>query len=113
MNLVYQLEAYLPTSLRDWIRQQLFDLRALMVENGILAAVDTDNTESKALQDARARLNSVTSDRDSRKNEIISSEEDLKKDYGTDDIFRALKGQCITAESGEYTYELCFMGHTM
>jgi protein kinase C substrate 80K-H len=107
------LEEYLPSSLRDWIRQKLIDLRELLVENGILAAVDTDSTESKAVQDARSRLNSATSERDSRRNEVNSSEEDLKKDYGPDDIFRALKGKCIDTESGEYLYELCFMDRTM
>jgi protein kinase C substrate 80K-H len=84
----------------------------MLVENGILAQIDSDTTESKAVQDARARLTTVTSERDSRQNEINSSEEDLKKDYGPDDIFRALKGQCIVAESGEYNYEHCFMDHT-
>jgi protein kinase C substrate 80K-H len=113
MNSVYQLEEYLPSSLRDWVRQKLVDLRATLVENGILAATDTDTTESKAVQDARARLNSVTSERDSRVNEINSSEADLKKDYGPDEIFRALKGKCVDAESGEYIYELCFMDRTM
>jgi protein kinase C substrate 80K-H len=110
---VYQLELYLPQSLRDWIHLKLGELRALMVENGILAAQEKDGTESKALQDARSRLNTITSERDDRQREIESSEEDLRKDYGPDEILRALKGQCVQTESGEYVYEHCFMDKTM
>ena len=29
-----------------------------------------------------------------------------------DDVFRALKGQCISKDSGEYTYELCWLDKT-
>lgn len=37
---------------------------------------------------------------------------DLTKYYGTDDIFRALKGTCVSKDSGEYTYELCWLDKT-
>jgi protein kinase C substrate 80K-H len=83
------------------------------VDNGILAAgEETEETESKAVQDARGRLDLARSMRDSRKSDLDGSEEDLGKDYGPDEVFRALKGQCVEAESGEYKYEFCFMGQT-
>jgi len=106
------LEAYLPQSLREWVHTKLTELRALLVENGILAAQDSDVGESKVVQDARTHLNSVKSERDSHKSDLESNEQDLQKDYGADDVFRALKGQCITVESGEYNYEHCFMDKT-
>ncbi len=37
---------------------------------------------------------------------------DLEKDYGLDDIFRALKGKCISTDSGEYEYEMCWLDRT-
>jgi protein kinase C substrate 80K-H len=108
---VYMLEEYLPASLRIWVREKLSELRKYLVENGVLAAAEeTDEAESKALQDARSRVDSVRSMRDTRKADLDTSEEDLGKDYGPDDVFRSLKGQCVEVESGEYKYEFCFMG---
>lgn len=99
-------------SLKEWMHVKLNEFRALLVENGILAAQEIDGTESKVVSDAKSRLNSVTIERDNRKRDIKSSEEDLEKDYGPDEIFRALKSQCVETESGEYKYEFCFMGQT-
>lgn len=45
-----------------------------------------------------------------RQNSLREDEADLTKDYGADDIFRALKDKCISTEVGEYDYELCWMG---
>lgn len=38
--------------------------------------------------------------------------DDLAKDFGPDDVFRALKDQCVSTDAGEYTYEVCFLGKT-
>lgn len=46
------------------------------------------------------------------KNKLRDQRVDLEKDYGTADIFRALKGQCISQDAGEYTYEHCFLEST-
>ncbi len=45
-------------------------------------------------------------------NQLNSDKEDLDKDYGQDDIFRALKGQCVSRDAGEYTYEVCWFDRT-
>ena len=37
---------------------------------------------------------------------------DLEKDYGLDDIFRAFKGKCVSADVGEYEYEHCWIDKT-
>lgn len=46
------------------------------------------------------------------KNKLRDQHADLEKDYGTAGIFRALKGQCIKQDAGEYTYEHCFLEDT-
>lgn len=38
--------------------------------------------------------------------------DDLAKDYGADSVFRAMKDHCVERDSGEYTYELCWLGKT-
>jgi len=84
----------------------------MMIENGILAEPHTDSPESKAVTDARDQLNSATRELDNDRGELKKHEEDLGKDYGPDHVFRALKGHCVEQDSGEYTYEHCFLDKT-
>lgn len=85
----------------------------MLVENGILADSHSGDTpESKRVTDARSQLNSAKSELDNDKNELQKHEEDLNKDYGPSDVFRALKSTCVEKDSGEYTYEFCFMDKT-
>ena len=109
---VYQFEAYLPVPVRDWLDQKLRNLRIILVENGILAATRSPDGESKELEDARNALKAAQDSLNDKKNQLTSHQEDLEQDYGVDDVFRALKGQCISKDSGEYTYELCWLDKT-
>ena len=92
--------------------QKLRDLRVLMIENGIIAAPKDSGSESKTLTDARDALKAGQDSETNLKNELKGHKDDLGKDYGTDDIFRALKGQCISKDAGEYNYELCWLEKT-
>ena len=109
---VYKFEAYLPASVRDWLDQKLRDLRVILVENGILAATQSPDGESKELQDARNALKAAQDSLNENNRQLTTHQEDLGKDYGVDDVFRALKGQCVSRDSGEYTYELCWLDKT-
>lgn len=110
---VYQYQAYLPKSLSNWLDQKLSELRTLLVDNGILAAKRSDPTgpatENKATQEAQTRLSTAQSELADTNRKLQAEQDDLSKDYGTDDVFRSLKGQCISLDSGEYTYELCWL----
>ncbi|KAL9113000.1 MAG: hypothetical protein Q9227_002865 [Pyrenula ochraceoflavens] len=112
---LYQLSAYLPASVRIWIQEQIASLRALLVENGMLAPKpSSDGTvpESPELTAAKNAANSARNDLSSSQNSLRDSQNDLEKDYGLDDIFRALKGQCVSGDVGEYTYSHCYMDRT-
>lgn len=98
--------------MRDWLDQKLRDLRLILVENGILAATRSPDGESKELEDARNALKAAQDSLNDNKNQLTNHQQDLEKDYGVDDVFRALKGQCISKDSGEYTYELCWLDKT-
>ncbi len=87
-------------------------MRVLLVENGILAPTDVSGSESKELEDARNALKAAENGLNDNKNILNERAEDLAKDYGADDIFRALRGQCVSKDSGEYTYELCWLEQT-
>ncbi|EUC31033.1 hypothetical protein COCCADRAFT_38823 [Bipolaris zeicola 26-R-13] len=113
MELLYQFEEYLPESIRSWVDSKLRDLRIMLIENGILAdPTSADAPESKAVSDAKSQLESAKRELENDKSELTRHEEDLTKDYGPDAIFRALKDVCISTDSGEYTYEHCFLSRT-
>ncbi|KAL6703328.1 hypothetical protein ACN47E_009746 [Coniothyrium glycines] len=113
VDVLYKFEEYLPVPVRDWLDAKLRDLRVLLIENGILAdSKSADAPESKAVTDAKSQLDSAKRELDNDKLELTKHEEDLTMDYGPDSIFRALKGRCIETDSGEYTYEHCFLSKT-
>ncbi|KAK4936928.1 hypothetical protein LTR10_022306 [Elasticomyces elasticus] len=113
---LYNLSAYLPDNLRLWLDEKLISLRQMLVENGILAdksATGAPQAESKAVQDAKRTLSDAERDVRNTENDLKRHRDDLEKDYGPDNgIFRALKDTCISKDSGEYEYEMCFMGST-
>ncbi len=84
----------------------------MLVDNGILADNSNSGTESKAVQDARNTYQSIKDDLSGKETQISDHRADLEKDYGPDDVFRALSGTCVEQDSGEYTYELCWMDKT-
>jgi protein kinase C substrate 80K-H len=84
----------------------------MLVENGILADNANSGSESKAVSDARTAYQSVSDDLNAKRVSLGESQTDLTTDYGPQDIFRALKGVCISKDSGEYEYELCWMENT-
>jgi protein kinase C substrate 80K-H len=109
---VYKFEEYLPKTLRDWINNRLYDLRTMLVDNGILAASTPSGSESAAVTTARASLKAAQDEVSGLRTQLQSHRDDLAKDHGRDGVFRALKGRCISTEEGEYTYELCWLGTT-
>lgn len=109
---VYQFENYLPGPLRSWVDAKLRDLRTAPIKNGAPAHSNPGAPESKAAIDARAQLAQADRDLDNGKSELARHKEDLEKDYGPDGIFRALKDVCVEQDSGEYTYEHCFLSKT-
>ncbi|CZR61230.1 related to alpha glucosidase II beta subunit [Phialocephala subalpina] len=112
VDALYKFEEYLPTQVRSWVHQKLTDLRILLIENGILADNANSGTESKAVTDARSAFQTVNDDLGIKSSSLGDLRNDLEKDYGPDDIFRALKGTCVSKDSGEYEYELCWLDQT-
>lgn len=109
---VYSFEAYLPVSLREFIQNQKAALRDWFVENGLLAEKENTTTESQATREAREAKEQADRDLRSKEQDLENEKADLAQDYGPDHIFRALKGQCIDIDAGEYTYELCWLDKT-
>ncbi|KAK0615731.1 glucosidase II beta subunit-like protein-domain-containing protein [Bombardia bombarda] len=111
-DVVYNLEAYLPSFVRDYIHEKLNVVRVWMIENGILADNPKAGGESRLVTAAREALEAAKADSTSKTSTLQEQETDLRKDYGPDDIFRALKGKCVSSDVGEYEYELCWIDKT-
>ena len=111
-KIVYKFEEYLPVALRDWIDKKLRNFRIILIENGILAPNRDSGAESKELESARSELKSAQDAHEANVRQLNEHTEDLAKDYGADSVFRAIKGTCVERDSGEYTYELCWLEQT-
>lgn len=106
------MEAYLPGPVRNFLHDKLNNLRIWLIENGMLADTVSQEGESRLVKAAREALDTATRDLQSKRTSLDQEKQDLEKDYGADDIFRALRGKCSSVESGEYEYELCWMTQT-
>jgi len=112
---VYTITNYLPPSMRTWVDSKLSELRTFLITNGVIAGSSTtpDAGESQAMQTARTAVSTSQNGLRDLENRLNDAKGDLEKDYGPHDgIFRALQGQCVSRDSGEYTYELCWMDKT-
>jgi protein kinase C substrate 80K-H len=110
--LVYNLEAYLPTFLRDYVHDKITILRVWLIENGVLADTPAGSGESRLVVAAREALDAAKNEVTTTTNTIDETEREIAKDYGPKAIFRALKDKCVSTDVGEYEYELCWMGQT-
>ncbi|KAK5117957.1 hypothetical protein LTR62_004001 [Meristemomyces frigidus] len=109
----YTFVSYLPSFARSWVDQKLRDFRVTLIDSGILADNSrSSGSESKSITDAKNRLEAARKDLETQKKSVDEHDSDLQKNWGPDDVFRSLKGQCISTDSGEYTYELCFLEKT-
>jgi protein kinase C substrate 80K-H len=87
-------------------------MRVWLIENGILADNPTAGQESVLITSARDAVTAVEGDLLSKNTALTDQESDLAKDYGPEGVLRAIKDRCISTDSGEYTYELCWLGQT-
>ena len=109
---MYNFEAYLPSFLRSVIHDRVTTVRVWLIENGMLADSNKAGTESVLVKAAREAFESSDRDLKTKTQSLENEQNDLSKDYGPSDIFRALKGKCVSSDAGEYTYELCWLEKT-
>lgn len=87
-------------------------IRAILVEQGIIANHKPSEgpTVSRALQKARDAHAQAVSETSRLRNQVNGVNDQLSANYGPDDIFLALKDECSSLDTGEYTYTVCIMG---
>lgn len=111
---VHKLASFLPAGIANAIEDGLVSFRSALVSNGLLAdsSMDDGSDEPQEVRDAKDKVNGAEASLNLKKSEIQDLKRDLKEDFGVDSVFRALKGECVSQDSGEYTYELCWMEQT-
>ncbi|KAG5980722.1 hypothetical protein E4U55_003723 [Claviceps digitariae] len=112
-DVLYSFEAYLPIFLRELIHDKLTGVRLWLIQNGMLADRSSGGSESHVVKAAREAFEAADEELRSKTRDRDEETEDLKKDYGPSDIFRAIKNKCVSIDAGEYEYELCYMDKTM
>lgn len=110
---MYNFEAYLPNFLRTLIHDKFGAIRVWLIQNGMLADSSTPGSESHLVKAAREAVEAAEKELGDKTRDRDNEAEDLKKDYGPSDIFRAIKGKCVSMDAGEYEYELCYLDKTM
>lgn len=60
------------------------------------------------MSSARAAVTSAEGDVTKDQKHIDKLEKDITTDFGPSDVFRPLKGACVSGDFGEYNYEVCF-----
>jgi len=111
-DILYSLEEYLPGPVRDYVHGRINSLRIWLIENGMLADNASEKSEGRLVKAAREQHQEAERNLQNKQRELADQEKDLSKDYGRDDIFRYLKDKCVSTDSGEYTYELCWLAQT-
>ncbi|UNI22819.1 hypothetical protein JDV02_008673 [Purpureocillium takamizusanense] len=111
-DILYNFEAYLPSFLRNLIHDKVNSLRVWLIQNGMLADSGKAGTESHLVKAAREAVEAADRELNDKIRRRGDEQDDLKKDYGPQDIFRALKGKSVSIEAGEYTYELTWLERT-
>ncbi|KAG5986093.1 hypothetical protein E4U54_005623 [Claviceps lovelessii] len=112
-DILYSFEAYLPSSVRDFFHDKLAGVKLWLIRNGMLADKSSPGSESQLVKAAREAFEAAEQELQGKTRDRDEEMEDLKKDYGPSDIFRAIKDKCVSIDAGEYEYELCYMDKTM
>ena len=115
--IVYSIEAYLPPSIRSWVSHKIAAAHTFLIQNGVIAnppsaGGDSSSSESAALTSARNDLTSAQNRQRDLTNDRNNAQFDLARPYGPADVFRALRGACVTRDAGEYTYAFCWLDKT-
>lgn len=111
--LAVKLTAFLPPPVASYVEDKIQSIKGFLETNGILPQKDYDaSSESTAVTEARNALKSAQDTLEGIQRSLRDHRADLETEYGPASIFRALKGKCISKDSGEYTYEHCFLEKT-
>jgi len=111
LTLVYRIQDYFPAQVTDFVKEKIASLKAILVEQGFIAGNAGDGpTISRGLQKARNVHSQAVQEVSRFENQIEGVSTQLSADFGPDSVFLAIKDDCFSLDTGEYTYTVCIMG---
>jgi protein kinase C substrate 80K-H len=112
LTIVYRIQEYFPKQVKDFVSEKIAYIRSILADQGFLPHNKSGDgvTVSRGLQKARDAHAQAITETSRRQNELDSVSKQLTAEYGPNDVFLAIKGECFSLDSGEYTYSVCIMG---
>ena len=109
--LVYRFQDYVPSQVKDFVNEKVAYIRSILADQGFLQkpASSDGPTVSRALQKARDAHSKAVAETNRLRSDVDQITQKVSADYGPEDVFLAIKGDCISLNTGEYTYEVCIM----
>jgi protein kinase C substrate 80K-H len=108
---VYRFQDYVPSQVKDFVREKVAYVRSILADQGFLPKSTSGDGPaiSRALQRARDAHSKAVAETNRLRSDVDQVNKKISADYGPQDVFLAIKGECISLNSGEYTYEVCIM----
>ena len=109
---VYRVQDYFPLYVKEFINGRIAYIRKTLVDYGFMADNKPKEGQmkvSRALQKARDAHSEAIRETSQLRDEIDRVTSDISTDCGPGDVFRAIKGECVSLDTGEYTYTVCVM----
>ncbi|CAO1617270.1 unnamed protein product [Sympodiomycopsis kandeliae] len=123
-NILFRVYEYLPETFVPVVDRVVDSLLDILIKTNVITGVKRRSSSSatgkdagepenvtkarKAYNDASAHTRSISSQLSTKRSSLNTNPEK----YGRDAEWKALEGQCISKNMGEYTYEYCFFGST-
>jgi protein kinase C substrate 80K-H len=93
------------------VKEKVGSVHKVLIDQGFLKDNKVDGkTVSRALQRARDAHHQAKQDTTRLRTELETTTTSINSDFGPDEVFRAIKGDCASLNAGEYTYTVCIMG---
>jgi len=101
----------MPSQVKDFVKEKFAYIRSILADQGFLPKPSSGDgpTISRALQKARDAHSKAVTETNRLRSDVDQVTKKVSTDYGSEDVFLAIKGDCIALNAGEYTYEVCIM----
>ncbi|KAL5508480.1 hypothetical protein ACEPAH_6099 [Sanghuangporus vaninii] len=114
-SLLFDLESYIPDALVPQYELLRDSFVSLLETVGIIRGTESSSTESSgtskartAFHDAERELNKIRKEKENAQRELARLFD--PEWFGAEGEWKKLDGQCLSKDTGEYTYEVCLFG---
>ncbi|OLL23898.1 Glucosidase 2 subunit beta [Neolecta irregularis DAH-3] len=117
VSTLYDFKEYIPAPVLKWLQENYNRAKQYLSENGFIGGGSTTSAstpgESPALETAREALSTAQKKFQDLTRELGDSERDFTTYFGPQELWRTQKDECISADLGSATYEVCHLKHVI